>query len=365
MAYVFCTIYSFFLLYMFVGQYQKNNQLLTIRANKFIFIFPALYWLLLLGSQYYVGSDYPTYYTYFEGANLQLYASRHEYALVFICALIHALHLPAQSGFFIYSFVDILFFCLFIFKFNFERKDLFLLIYFCVATAFINQQNALRQYAAMNIFLLAFYYCYKKEFIKYLLFILLASTFHLSAILLIVIYPLRLLFCRYSKKILYIELLFGVIFCFYGLDSVITWFVKFTPYAFYLTSSYFLEDNRKGIVNILTKIIYLLFFVQAIRFSKTYSVKEKFLLSSGVFFYSVKLISMSSYFLSRFSMYFDVASYFPLYLYFAHLVKEKRKYEYLHIFELFIFLCVVIGTYLVKTLFVPSKEYIYQSIFFK
>ena len=84
MAYVFCTIYSFFLLYMFVGQYQKNNQLLTIRANKFIFIFPALYWLLLLGSQYYVGSDYPTYYTYFEGANLQLYASRHEYALVFI-----------------------------------------------------------------------------------------------------------------------------------------------------------------------------------------------------------------------------------------------------------------------------------------
>ncbi|WP_353798668.1 EpsG family protein [Treponema sp.] len=74
------------------------------------------------------------------------------------------------------------------------------IIYFCCFTAFVKQQNELRQYAAMNIFLFAFYYLYKKNFLKYLLLVLFAGTFHRSTLLLIVVYLLRSLFMRYSKK---------------------------------------------------------------------------------------------------------------------------------------------------------------------
>lgn len=332
-------------------------------AFRFILFFPAVYWIVLLGMQYYVGSDYPTYYMLFETNRTDLYRKGMEYGFVFVCNLIERLSLPAQSGFFIITFIDVLFFCLFLFKFNFKRPDLFLLIYFCCATSFVNQMNALRQYAAMNIFLFGFYFLYKRKFLKYLFCVMLASTFHRSAILLVVFYPLGILFMTWnSKKLCLAELILGIYFCFKGLDSIIVWFVQFTPYRSYLDSAYFLESNRAELVNIVTKIIYIPFFIRAIGCMGNYSAKETFLIHSGCFFFSIKIASMSSFFLGRFAMYFDLISYMPLYVYLCHLIKRKKRYG---IFEIFIFLCVVIAPYLMKTLVVPSKEYIYQSILFK
>lgn len=365
MAYVCCTLYSFFLIYFLVGSWQNSSVVLTSKGLKFILFFPAFYWLLLLGMQYYVGSDYPTYYKLFETNKTGLYQKSFEYSFVFICNFINKLNIPPQTGFFIVSFVDVLFFCLFLSKFNFERPDLFLAIYFCCATAFVNQQNALRQYAAMNIFLFAFYFAYKRKFLEFLFLIIFASTFHRTAILLILIYPFAMFFKIENKKLYIIELFLGVLFCFKGIDCFVVWFVKFTPYSFYLDSDYFLEGNRKSLLNIATKLIYLPFFIRTIKFSEKFSEKEKFLFHSGICFYSIKLVSMSSFFLGRFAMYFDVLSYMPLYLYFFYLIKDKTIKKYLKISELFIFLCAVIGPYLLKTIVSPDREYLYQSILLK
>lgn len=365
MAYVCCCLYSFFLVYFLVGKYQNKAIILTSKAFKFILFFPAFYWLLLLGMQYYVGSDYPTYYKLFETNKTGLYQKSFEYSFVFICNFINKLNMPPQTGFFIVSFVDVLFFCLFLSKFNFERPDLFLVIYFCCATAFVNQQNALRQYAAMNIFLFAFYFAYKRKLLKFLFLIIFASTFHRTAILLILIYPFDKFFKIENKKLYIIELFLGVLFCFKGIDCFVVWFVKFTPYSFYLDSDYFLEGNRTSFLNIATKLIYLPFFIRAIKFKKNFSDKEKFLFHSGICFYSIKLVSMSSFFLGRFAMYFDVLSYLPLYLYFFYLIKDKAIKKYSKVLELFIFLCVVIGPYLLKTVISPAREYLYKSILFK
>lgn len=365
MAYVCCTLYSFLLVYFLVGKYQNKPVVLTSKAFKFILFFPAFYWLLLLGMQCYVGTDYPTYYKLFETNKTGLYQKSCEYSFVFICDFINKLNLPPQTGFFIVSFVDVLFFCLFLFKFDFGRPDLVLLIYFCCATAFVNQQNALRQYAAMNIFLFAFYYVYKRKFFKFLFLILFASTFHRTAILLIAIYPFARFLKKQKEKLFIIELLLGVLFCFKGIDILVVWFVKFTPYASYLNTDYFLEGNRKSFLNIATKLVYLPFFLRSIKFSKFFNDKEKFLYHSGICFYSIKLVSMSSFFLGRFAMYFDVLSYMPLCFYFVYLINTKSIKKYSKVFELFIFLCVVIGPYLLKTLVSPTGEYLYQSILSK
>lgn len=365
MAYVFCALYSVFLIYFLIGQYQTKTVLLEKSAYSFILLFPAAYWILLLGLQYYVGTDYPAYYMLFRTNRTGLYKGNKEYGFVLVCAIIEKLGLPAQSGFFIISFIDVLFFCLFFTKFHFHRPDLFLLIYFCCATSFINQMNALRQYVAMNVFCFAFYFLYKKKPIKYLLCILFASVFHRSAILLAVFYPMRMLFKRNSKRLCFVELLLGILFSFKGLDSVIIWFVGFTPYRYYLDSIYFLERNQAGFTNMLTKLIYIPFFIGAIRHMDSYSAKDRFLVHSGIFFFSIKLMSMSSFFLRRFAMYFDLLSYLPLYVYLVLLISGGKSKSSVKVFELFLFLCVVIVPYLLKTVVAPSGEYLYQSIILK
>ena len=61
--------------------------------------------------------------------------------------------------------------------------------------------NALRQFTAMAIFLYASLFIYEKKFFKYIFYILLATMFHTSAILLIILYPVQFLFrIRSTKK---------------------------------------------------------------------------------------------------------------------------------------------------------------------
>ena len=273
MIYVLNAVFSCSIVHFIIRQYQSKTLAFSNEAYKFILFVPAMCWLLLQEMQYYVGSDYPTYYSLFRTNNTGLYQKNYEYGFVFICDIIEKLNLPAQSGFFIIAFIDIFFFCLFITKFNFQRLDIFLLIYFCCATSFINQLNALRQYAAMNIFLLAFYYLYKKQVIKFLILILLACMFHRSAIILTLLYPLRILFNKDSKYLLIFEIFAGIIICIKGIDFIIIRIVQFTPYVHYLNSEYFLESNLASFLNTVTKLIYVPFYLRALKFYSQFNIQ--------------------------------------------------------------------------------------------
>jgi transmembrane protein EpsG len=78
----------------------------------------------------------------------------------------------------------------FVFKtINTEKQILFLLIYFAFVTGFFSFTiNGLRQAVAASIFFYSFQFITKQKFTKYVLYILLAASFHYSALLLIPIY---------------------------------------------------------------------------------------------------------------------------------------------------------------------------------
>ena len=371
MTYILLFGFCFFLFYF--APFQKSDRQarrisyksISLDAKKNLLFFCCLYMILVLGLQYYVGTDYPSYYRYFDnGTDLSLYIRKKEYLFYVIAKFIYLSPFPAQTGFFVFGSIQVFFLYRFIVKINFERVDLFFLVYFTCATCFYNQMNALRQFTAMAIFLYGFTFLQKKRLLPYVFFVLLASLIHNSAILLILLYPVQKIFRIKNYKIYVVFLFVSIPFMFKGLDSVITFFVKKTSYAAYLTSSYFLEDNRKSFANILTKIVFFPFYIRTLCWYKKAEGNERFYINAGSFFYGAKLIAMSSFFLSRFTMYFDLITYVPLYYYVRELLKHENLKKWERTIELFVFLCISVGLWLLKVTVMANGEYAYESILF-
>lgn len=367
MMWLLCMVFSVSIFMLPLSGINKNKQL-SFFAQKYLLLIPLLYWVILLGMQYYVGSDYPTYYKYFSGENVSMYFNRGEIFSYFIFLIVPRLNLPAQTGFFIFSAVQCIFFSIFLQQNKFKRLDLFLLIYFCCATAFVNQTNALRQYAAMNIFLFSIVFIYKRKLFPFLLLLCIACGFHLSALFLLPFYFLNPIFKLNSNKFYYIMIFASLFFMIKGLDEILVKIIELSPYAFYLNSSYFLDGNRKSFLNIATKIIYVPCFLRVLQVKLKISERDRWFLHFGVCCYCIKLIGMASFFLGRFAMYFDVLGYIPLYYYLLFLVGKTKSsrfvMRYARFTELFIFLCICLAPYLMKTIVFPSGEYLYKSIIF-
>mgnify|MGYP002854845330 CR=1 FL=1 len=271
MTYILLFGFCFFLFYFAAMQSSEQKADVVVfrqispKGKKFLLFLCCLYMILVLGLQYYVGTDYPAYYGYFDrGTNLALYIRKKEFLFYVIATFIWLSPLPAQTGFFVFGAIQVFFLYKFITKLKFERYDLFFLIYFTCATCFYNQMNALRQFTAMAIFLYAFTFLQEKKILPYIFFVLIASLIHNSAILLLILYPVKKLFSLRNYKFYIVFLFICIPLMIKGLDSIITLFVQKTSYASYLTSSYFLEDNRKGFINILTKFVFFPFYLRTI-----------------------------------------------------------------------------------------------------
>ncbi len=371
MTYFITLIFSFFFLYIFYGNYTltNNKREMSKSALSFVLFIPAFYWLLVLGLQYYVGTDYPTYYKYFDtGTDLGLYLRKREYAFYFVAQFVYKSFLPAQAGFFLISFIQILFLCKFCLYLKFDRPDIFIVIYFCCATCFYNQMNAIRQYTAMAIFLYASVFIYERKLKKYIIYILFASMFHFSAIILLMLYPFSFLFNLKSSKWYKLFLILSLFLMYKGMDNFITFFVSKSSYAAYLDSFYFLEQNRKSFKNIITKLVFLPFYFRVMawlpKYMEIYSKKDVFFIKMGTVFYGIKLIAFSSFFLSRFAMYFDLLAYVPLYYYLRELISHYAIKKWARILELVLFLSISVGLWIAKVLIAPTGEYLYNSVLF-
>ena len=367
MIYLGCSVFSVFL--FIVARYAviaKWRFSLSPESNRALLILPFICWIVLIGSQYNVGTDYVAYYSFFKTGNVELYWFKKEYLFAIIAESIYKYRLNPQVGFFVFAFLQMGGLCVFINKYHFKRYDLFLFVYFYCATVFINQMNTLRQYTAMYVILFAMIYAYKRSFIKYVFCILLAAMFHQSALFLFPFYFLNFLFKKYSLKLFFLYILFTFICLRIGLDFVLIKIVEKTIYSFYLESVFFLEGNKRSVFFLVTKLIYLPFYIRLFLLHLNLSEKERYFIHLGFFCYCIKLISMSSFFLGRFAMYFDLISYIPLYYYMVCLVKKNRYIEKKYrVFELFIFVCACIVPYILKTLVFPSNEYVYQSVLFQ
>lgn len=113
-----------------------------------------------------------------------------------------------------------------------------IILYFLSATYF-NSLNQMRQAIAMSIFLYASKYIWTRSWKKYLLWILVATGFHISALIYFPIYFLYGLRARIKKHIV---LLGAVTVSMPVIKIVIVEIIKLTPYAWYFDSEYSEND---------------------------------------------------------------------------------------------------------------------------
>jgi len=123
------------------------------------------------------------------------------------------------------------------------KYQLGLLLFYCLYALFFYIDNPLRNLISGTIFLVSYKYIYERKQIKFLICVLFAALFHLSAILVLPVYYIYII--KFSKKRMYIVIasifLFSFIFnkIFYDLARVLSLYSSIVDEktSFYLSES--------------------------------------------------------------------------------------------------------------------------------
>lgn len=213
-----------------------------------------------------------------------------------ISNLIQNTYLSPVFFFFITSLITIPLICSFLRKRN-EAMYLSLIIFMLLPTLYFNTFNLVRQFFSAAVFLYAMRFIYDRKFLKYLLSIALASTMHLSSILLLPLY--FLLDKRYSLKI-YLLLLLLFVLAAFSIDPILQ-NIQFlgSRYSIYAESD---EKLGSSLMVLLYNVVFVVMLIKKSYFNNgSYSriiFNLQFLL---VIFSDLALIN---YFFYRLSVYF-------------------------------------------------------------
>ena len=287
----------------------------TPELISFVMAFGALC-IMSLFRGIHVGSDtisYVQFYNYVE--NFTSYtkvfiATRMEPGFVlYVRVLVRLFHNP-QSVIICSSAITMFFVMRFICKYS-KVTWLSIFIFYCLF--FNTSMNVMRQFLALSFVLWAFDYILKKKFIIFSALVLLATTFHFSAFIFFIAYPLSKL--KVTKKIIVLSVIFApfVLIMSYVIMSP---FLEFMAEGDFL--SYYDKDNKyyaEGvkIATILLLIMYTFFVCYGLA---GWKIMEKrrvpmnqidstmlFFLIVGVF---ITLFSLPLNILNRFALYFNI-----------------------------------------------------------
>lgn len=158
------------------------------KSLRFIFIALATLSLICVsGFRYKVGTDYGNYseiYIYLAGGPIDF--SKGEFGFSLIMNGVRNITDNPQLFFFITSIIINLGFVVFMVR---NSDNIFLSLYFYITTfMYYLTMNGIRQYLASVILVLGYKHLVLGNFKKYLLYIIIASTFHSSALIMIPVY---------------------------------------------------------------------------------------------------------------------------------------------------------------------------------
>jgi len=356
MIYIITLLYSIIHFYT-IKKYKIQKQ------NKFIiysvYFSPTwILWLLICGGQYYVGTDYESYYNIFKNADTTLFYAKKEYLFAYIVDIWHRWNLNPQGLFYIFYSIGITFFLLICTKLNHKYLFLFFFVYFTVSNLFFNQLNGLRQSIAIYIITYSVLLLFEKHgLIKFIIGIIFASQFHQSSLFAFIFLLFK--FYQPSRIILFLLLTIAVLFSLFGSYNFLFSSLKGMIPSIYL---HYLEGEFNisiGIKGILPKLVYIPIYIMSFSYLKDINKDKNILLYKvGIFAYSIRMLCINNIALDRLGYLFVLLSILPLYLYFQELYK-KKEYKLLLLLLLF-----CLSIFFLKTILFPSKEYLYKSIYF-
>lgn len=181
------TVYIILIIILTFISYREAKGKLNIFEQKYIFVLLFLVLFLLSGLRKEVGTDFVSYQNYFNGIftdaydymNIEIGYKAVNYLVATFCNF-------EQSIFLVTSFFIVLLF--FINIRNYSDLPLYSIFCFVSLYFYFHSLNITRQYIAIAITFYSLKYLLNRNFIKYMLIILLASTFHRIAIVMIPFY---------------------------------------------------------------------------------------------------------------------------------------------------------------------------------
>lgn len=279
------------------------------------FIFSGLF----SGFRYEVGVDF---YSYIDNIDniLHGYSTSFEIGNVFLIRVIGGLNLSYQFFFLFYSILTSIFIFLFVSRYSLSlvTSSFF---YFFFSVFYLASFNAVRQYLAISIFLFSIRYILERKILFFFVSILVASMFHLSAILMLPLYFILNLNGSFSRYIL-----FGAL----GLFSFVFFLEYLAGYIFHLSYLDF-ENNTtsRGIVVVFIFILVLIFILLRNDLGELVLFKNMLFISMILLIlmliypkYSMALMRFNSYFL--FSL-IPVVTFIPSY----SRVKLSREFVFI------------------------------------
>lgn len=330
----------------------------------FVLLSIVFFWVIIIGGQYGVGTDYLNYLFMFNNGNLlDRLGDKGEIGFVYFVKTLNYCGFYGQDIFYIIALFWVI--ALLYFGKNlvsYKYLFIFLFVYITFSSAFNNQMNGIRQYVAVYLFTLSVFFLVKKRFILCVIFWFLARSWHESAIILPFV---MLLFCCFknvvNKNLFYLFLLISIVFIFVFNESWIYSFILSTGlYEGYLDSSYVQEIS---LINKLTKFAYIPIVIYSIYTSDKYcknTIKRQFF-AIGVYSYCFYLAGLSSSITNRFGMYFTILICIPVAFLLIGLFVEKSFKSYTIFWFIVVYLFLIYG---LKVTFYAVGEYEYHSVIF-
>jgi hypothetical protein len=301
---------------------------------------------LMLGLRVHVGTDYSAYYRMFsDKKNAEYLIIRGEYIFYIICYFIFSNNLDPHFGFFIIGLIQMFFLMWYLNNLTIRYISLLLVIFFCFSTTFIRSTDEMRSSTAVYIFALGTVYCLHKKYLKALLLFILASFFHLSVILILIVLPILLVMIGKLKGWqLKVLLLMSFVLSLFQIDKYLVEIIKLTPYAMYLNSESF--GIKLNIINQITKYIYLpLFFWSIVIFEKKrHNNYYTRLFNLGILAYCFRLIALTTAY-GRIFVYFNLFDIIPLHYLISNYVLTDNDNRDL---VLFIIVSIIVLPFLAK-----------------
>ena len=273
-----------------------------------------------------LGTDYYEYKNWFEIKNFSnLFNNINNFGFNLLISIVKVF----TSSFYFFLFICALIINTNIIKFTKENSINFtisILIYICLY--YTNTFNITRQWIACSIFLYAFKYIKQKNFLKYMFFILLASSFHNTAFFLIIIYPILNSDKFKVKGNIYTIIISGIILFFLSSRFIESLYKLSNLLGFNYAIKY--ENYTGNVGNYTSFIISLFTFIILIIGNKEIKKKnydDRMLKISAIYlilFVVMSLLSTKSYIFNRINLYF-IGSLMLTFPYLINIFENRSK----------------------------------------
>ena len=302
---MFSAKYTFFcvvavILLLLIGMFFKRRQ----RGTFIFFVILAIISSIRVNA----GSDYFNYYsnyisvTYYYENLIKAVTSRYQFGIVALDYTIQRLIGTSNGIFLVISIVVSVFTWIIFLRYSsFPRisASVWLLSGF-----YLISNNLLKQYIAMMLMMIGYFCLRRKHFILFILFTLLASTFHVTALLVAPLYFLSTYIVPSKKTLLTSCIVGGILLVVvYPILSVLVKISLFSRYEQYLESAATIS-GRFIAISIIMFVFYLLAILVYLNDINNLTTESKQYISLLLFGILLLIVSIRFFYLSRFAYYF-------------------------------------------------------------